>query len=114
VEPQPAAVAGDPGKEPVVRAADAGATPSVPSVTVVPVPVPAPLQPAVLVTPIPAEPAAGAGNGGSIGDGDAATGSSRDQGQDNPGTGAGDFAAPDDTSTAAISIIDPAKSQASS
>jgi macrolide phosphotransferase len=114
VEPQPAAVAGDPGKEPVVRAADAGATPSVPSVTVVPVPVSAPVQPAVFVTPIPAEPAPGAGNGGSIGDGESATDSTRDQGQENPGTGAGDFAGPDDTSTAAISIIDPAKSQASS
>jgi macrolide phosphotransferase len=114
VEPQPAAVAGDPGKEPVVRAADAGATPSVPSVTVVPVPVPAPVQPAVLVTPIPAEPAADAGNGGSIGDGEAATDSTRDQGQDNTGDGAGDFPGPDDTSTAAISIIDPTKSQASS
>ncbi|MDQ0673523.1 MULTISPECIES: macrolide 2'-phosphotransferase [Micrococcaceae] len=114
VEPQPATVAGDPGNVPVVRAADAGATPSVASVTVVPVPVPAPVQPAVLVTPIPAEPAAGPGTDGSIGDGEAATGSSHDQGQSNPGTGAGEFGGPDDTSTAAISIIDPAKSQASS
>jgi aminoglycoside phosphotransferase (APT) family kinase protein len=117
VEPQPASVAGDPGpagKEPVVRAADAGATPSVPSVTVVPVPVPAPVQPAVLVTPIPAEPAAGARSGGSPADGGAATDNSRDQGLATSGTEAGDFAGPDDTSTAAITIIDPAKSQAGS
>jgi aminoglycoside phosphotransferase (APT) family kinase protein len=91
VEPQPAAAAS--GPEPVVRAADAGATGSAPSVTVVPLPVPAPVQPAVHVTAIPVEPTGGAGSGESSGDGGAAT----DQGGDG---------GPDDTSTAAISVID--------
>ncbi|MGX1160315.1 phosphotransferase family enzyme [Arthrobacter sp. SLBN-100] len=106
VEPQPAAVTS--GTEHVVSAADAGATGSVPAVTVVPVPVPlpvpAPVQPAVHVTPIPAAPAAGPGSGDSSGNGEAETDSGRDQ--DKPGTEARDFAGPDDTSTAAITIID--------
>jgi aminoglycoside phosphotransferase (APT) family kinase protein len=116
VEPQPPA--GASGAEPVVKAADAGATGSVPSVTVVPLPVPAPVQPAVHVTPIPAEPAVAAAAApkgeDTPGDGGAASrgqrdGGQRDGGQENPGTKAEDFAGPDDTSTAAISVIDVTK-----
>lgn len=116
VEPQPAAAAPvgsgtaapAAGPEPVVRAADAGPAGAVPSVTVVPLPVPAPVQPAVHVTPIPVEPAAGVASADAAVDG--GTGKDNgDRGQEDPGTTAEAPAGPDDTSTAAISIVDPTR-----
>jgi macrolide phosphotransferase len=122
VEPQPAAaapaiggtaaVAPADGTEPVVRAADAGPTGSLPSVTVVPLPVPAPVQPAVHVTPIPVERGADAASGEAAVEGGAADDNGGDRGQEEPAT-AEAAAGPDDTSTAAISIIEPAKNQGS-
>jgi hypothetical protein len=69
-----------------------------PSVTVVPLAVPVPVQPAVHVTPIPVEPAADAG---------AEVPAREDR---TPQDRVQDNAGPDDTSTAAISIIDVKKS----
>ncbi|WP_159826691.1 macrolide 2'-phosphotransferase [Arthrobacter sp. 9AX] len=107
------AVAPAAGAAPVVRAADAGPAGSVPSVTVVPLPVPAPVRPAVRVTPIPVEPEAGADGGVGSGDASSAGGDAEDhssdpdrENPDNPGGKAEVAAGPDDTSTAAISIID--------
>ena len=112
VEPQPApgapatssvpAVGSAPavGNVPAIRAADAEPSGLVPSVTVVPLPVPAPVQPAVHVTPVPADSAADAATdnpAGSIG--------TKDSGQPK----ADDRKDLDDTSTAAISIVDVTK-----
>ncbi|WP_461187215.1 macrolide 2'-phosphotransferase [Arthrobacter sp. Z4-13] len=115
VEPQPAPGAPAKGSAPAVgnvpansnvpamRAADAGPTGAVPSVTVVPlpVPVPAPVQPAVHVTPIPAESPADAGQEAAA----AGNGTMNDSGQ----TKGEDRKDLDDTSTAAISIVDVTK-----
>ncbi|WP_307609399.1 macrolide 2'-phosphotransferase [Pseudarthrobacter sp. W1I19] len=119
VEPQPAAAAPAvggtaaavpaAGPEAVVRAADAGPSGPVPPVTVVPLPVPAPVQPAVHVTPIPVEPPAGAASEGAAVIGGAAKDNGGDRGPEDPGTKAEAAAGPDDTSTAAISIVDPTK-----
>jgi macrolide phosphotransferase len=124
VEPQPPVVAAATGSAaaaapaaaagPVVRAADAGPTGSVPSVTAVPLPVPAPVQPAVHVTPIPLEPEPEAASSDPSAEGRAAEDTGAGHGQESPGPKAEAAAGPDDTSTAAISIIDPAKSQATS
>ncbi|MET1088578.1 MAG: macrolide 2'-phosphotransferase [Arthrobacter sp.] len=121
VEPQPAVAASAIGGAVApaagtlaVRAADAVPSGSVPTVSVVPLPVPAPVQPAVHVTPIPVEPGPDAAaadvsaQGGAAGDNVAA------QGPDAPGPEAGAVTGTNDTSTAAISIIDPTKSEASS
>ncbi|MFF1251183.1 macrolide 2'-phosphotransferase [Pseudarthrobacter sp. NPDC058329] len=112
VEPQPAPgapatgsvpVAGNApvgGNVPAMRAADAGPSGSLPPVTVVPVPlpvpVPVPVEPAVHVTPIPADPPANAGDEAA---GDTGT---KDSGQ----AQAEDRKELDDTSTAAITIVD--------
>ncbi|WP_104042379.1 macrolide 2'-phosphotransferase [Arthrobacter sp. ZGTC412] len=110
VEPQPApgapatgsvpAVGNAPavGNVPAMRAADAGPSGLLPSVTVVPLP--APVQPAVHVTPIPADSSADAGKDDPA----------RDLGtKDSAQTKADDRKELDDTSTAAISIVDVTK-----
>jgi macrolide phosphotransferase len=129
--PQPAAGAGgaapDAGKAPAIRAADAVPSGALPPVTVVSLPVPAPVQPTVQVTPIPVEATAQAGAGDNPAEdnpkedrtapGAAEGDAGPSQGLDGVGAveggldGGPDAAiqAPegrDDTSTAAISIID--------
>jgi aminoglycoside phosphotransferase (APT) family kinase protein len=112
VEPQPAPGAPATGSVPAVgtvpahsnvpamRAADAGPTGSIPSVTVVPLPVPAPVQPAVHVTPIPADSPADGGLE------DAVAGAGTEDGGQPKAEDRKDL---DDTSTAAISIVDVTK-----
>ncbi|WP_163162233.1 macrolide 2'-phosphotransferase [Arthrobacter sp. Alg241-R88] len=121
VEPQPAAGApatglsaaggtgahAATGKVSAVVAADAGPSGSGPAVTVVPLPVPAPVQPAVHVTPIPVEPPAEAGVKDPAGD----SGQAVDRGTavDSGPAKAEEKKELDDTSTAAISIVDVTK-----
>ncbi len=112
VEPQPApgapatgsvpAVGSAPavGNVPAIRAADAEPSGLVPSVTVVPLPVPAPVQPAVHVTPIPADSPVDA-----VTDNPAGDIGTKNSGQSK----ADDRKDLDDTSTAAISIVDVTK-----
>jgi macrolide phosphotransferase len=87
---------------PVMRAADVGPAVAVPSVTVGPLPVQAPAQPAVHVTAIPAEPAAETGK--EAADADKAQSGSRAENKPQPK--AEERKVVDDTSTAAISIVD--------
>ncbi len=97
---------------PVMRAADAGPAVSVPSVTVVPVPVQPPVRPAVHVTPIPAQAAADTGKDAA--EGDKTHTGSRPDAEDSAQPQAEGSARPkaedgkvlNDTSTAAISIVD--------
>jgi macrolide phosphotransferase len=87
------------GAGPGMRAADGGAPAPVPPVTVLPVPA---VQPAVHVTPIPADPPPAPAPAPAGGEGGAGSGTGEGTKTNSPDVPGG----PDDTSTAALTIVD--------
>jgi len=97
--PSSGAQAAGSGAGPGMRAADGGAPAPVPPVTVLPVPA---VQPAVHVTPIPADPAPAPAPAGGEGGAGAGSGTGEGTKTNSPDVRGG----PDDTSTAALTIVD--------